>query len=121
VLNWLKVTADADFAEISIKSHSISSERAIRQFKTEQGELVSVFAKRDYNEVPSLQCQYRLLNWETLKLSSELDGLGNKVSLNHESNLECDSVVKFTKVKTCELTDLFKSVNESVSVYEQLS
>jgi hypothetical protein len=121
VLNWLKVTADADFAEISVKSHSISSERAIRQFKTEQGELVSVFAKRDYNEVPSLQCQYRLLNWETLKLSLELDGLGNKVSLNHESNLECDSVVKFTKVKTCELFDFFKTVNKCVTVNKKLS
>ena len=39
----------------------------------------------------------------------------------HKSYLEDDSVVKFTKIQTCELLDLFETVNQSVPVNEQLT
>ena len=44
-----------------------------------------------------------------------------KVALNHERNLECYSVLEFAQVKTRDLLDLIKSVNESVSVNEHFS
>ena len=55
------------------------------------------------------------------KTLSELDGLGDKISLNHESYLKGDSVVEFTEVETGELADLFQTVHERISVYEELS
>ena len=44
-----------------------------------------------------------------------------QVLLYHESDLEYDSVIELAEVKTCELLDLFESVNKSISVNEELS
>ena len=54
-------------------------------------------------------------------LLSELGGLACKVLLDHKSNLEGYGVVELTKIETGKLSDLFESVNESVSVNEELS
>ena len=51
----------------------------------------------------------------------ELRGLAGKVFLNHKSNLKGYSVFKFAKVKSCDLSDLFKTVNKGVSMNEELS
>ena len=51
----------------------------------------------------------------------QFSGLGIEVFLDHECHLESNGVLKLAQVKACELTDLFKSVNQSVSVNEQLS
>ena len=56
-----------------------------------------------------------------LIFGSELDGLAGKIFLYHKRNLEGYRVIKFTQIKTGQLADLFKSVNESVSVYEKLT
>ena len=53
--------------------------------------------------------------------SSELHRVSGQVLLYHEGDLEDDSVIELAEVKTCELLDLFKSVNEGISVYEELS
>ena len=52
---------------------------------------------------------------------SELNRVCGQIFLNHESNFEDDSMVKFSQVKTCQLLDFFESVHESISVYEKLS
>ena len=54
-------------------------------------------------------------------LGLEFDGIGGKVFLNHEGNLEDDRMIKLSQVKTCELLYLIQSVNQCVSVYEKLS
>ena len=54
-------------------------------------------------------------------LKSEFCRLARKIFLNHKGNLEGYCVVKLTKVKSCKLSDLLKTVHESVSVYEELS
>ena len=41
--------------------------------------------------------------------------------MNHKGNLERDCMLKFTKVKACQFTDLFKSINKSISMYKELS
>jgi hypothetical protein len=53
--------------------------------------------------------------------SLKFSRLAGKIFLNHKSYLEGYRMVKLTKVKTCELSYFFKSVNESVSVNEKLS
>lgn len=50
-----------------------------------------------------------------------LNGLCCEVSLNHKRDLERDGMVKFSEVESGQLADLLKSVNESVSVNEQLT
>ncbi len=52
---------------------------------------------------------------------SELNGLRNEVSLDHERDLKGDGVVELAQVETCELAYFLKSVNEGISVYEELS
>ena len=52
---------------------------------------------------------------------SEFCGLGIEVFSNHKRNLEGDRMLKLTQIKTCQLADLVKTVNESVSVNEKLS
>ena len=47
--------------------------------------------------------------------------LASEILLDHKRYLEGDSVLEFTKVKSCDLADLFKSVYESISMYEKLS
>ena len=54
-------------------------------------------------------------------MHSELYGVGGKIFLYHERNLENNRVVEFTKVKTGKLLNFFKSVHEGISVYEKLS
>ena len=51
----------------------------------------------------------------------EFNRVCRKILLYHKSDLEYDSVVEFSEVKSCELFDLFKSVNKCISVNEQLS
>ena len=41
--------------------------------------------------------------------------------MNHHSYLEYNSLVKLSKVKTCKLIYLLKTVNKSVSVNKKLS
>ena len=55
------------------------------------------------------------------KSQSILCGACVEVLLDHKSYLEHDSVLEFAQVKTGELLDLFKSVHQSVAVYEQLT
>ena len=55
------------------------------------------------------------------KIKLILHRLGGQVSLDHERNLECNRMVEFAEVETGELADLFETVYERVSVYEQLS
>ena len=50
-----------------------------------------------------------------------LNGFCCEVSLNHKRDLERDGMVKFSEVESGQLADLLKSVNESVSVNEQLT
>ena len=52
---------------------------------------------------------------------SKLDGLGIEVLLNHKRYLKGDSVLKFTQVKSCHLADLVQTVNERITVYEELT
>lgn len=52
---------------------------------------------------------------------SELNGVCRQIFLDHKSDLEDDSMVEFTEVKTCQFLDLFKTVYESISVNEKLS
>lgn len=52
---------------------------------------------------------------------SELDRICGEVFSYHERDFEDYRVVKFSQVKPRQLLDLVKSVNERVSVYEQLS
>ena len=52
---------------------------------------------------------------------SEFSRLAGEVFLNHKSNLECYRVVKLSEVKSGKLSDLFKSVYESITVNEELS
>ena len=56
-----------------------------------------------------------------LILESELHGLAGKIFLYHKRNLEGDRVIEFTQIESGQLADLFKSVNERVSVYEKLA
>ena len=51
----------------------------------------------------------------------KLGGLARKILLDHKRYLEGNSVVELTEVKTGKLSDLLKSVYESVSVNEELS
>ena len=53
--------------------------------------------------------------------SSELDGVSRQVLLDHKCDLEYDSVIELAEIKTCKLFDLLKSVNESISMNEELS
>ena len=55
------------------------------------------------------------------RLKSILRGLASEILLDHKRYLKGDSVLEFTEVKTGDLTDLFKSVYESISMYEKLS
>ena len=56
-----------------------------------------------------------------IAMLSELGGLAGKVLLDHKRNLEGYGVLEFTKVKSCELSDLLKTVDQSVTVNEELS
>ena len=47
--------------------------------------------------------------------------LGRKIAAYHQSNLEGDRVIEFTKIETRQLFDLIQTVNESISVNEHLS
>ena len=47
--------------------------------------------------------------------------LGGEIAAYHQSNLEGDRVIEFAEIKTRQLLDLVKTVNESVSVNEHLS
>mgnify|MGYP003314614833 CR=1 FL=1 len=47
--------------------------------------------------------------------------LGGEIAAYHQSNLEGERVIEFTEIKTRQLLDLVKTVNESVSVNEELS
>ena len=44
-----------------------------------------------------------------------------KVFFNHKSYLKYDSILKFTKVKTCKFLNFFKSVNKCISVNKKFS
>ena len=71
-----------------------------------------------------LCCRYAIINPASPRqgnLLLEFSGLAGKVFLNHKSNLEGYRVVKLTKVKTRELSYLFKTVYEGVTVYKELS
>ena len=50
-----------------------------------------------------------------------LYGVGCEILLDHKSYLEYDSVVELTQVKACELLDLLKAIDQSVSVNKQLA
>ena len=52
---------------------------------------------------------------------SELHGVGGEVFLDHEGYLKDNSVVELAEVEACKLLDLVESVNESVSVNEELA
>ena len=54
-----------------------------------------------------------------LRLISRI--LGGEIAAYHQSNLEGDRVIKFTKIETRQLFDLIQTVNESISVNEHLS
>ena len=58
---------------------------------------------------------------DSLVSNLEFGGFAVEVLLNHQRYLEGNCVVELTKVKTGELSDLLKTVNESVSMYEELS
>ena len=67
--------------------------------------------------------RYRFYHGQAVKIrrTLEFSGLVGKIFLNHERNLEGYRVVKLTKVKAGELSDLLKTVYKSVSMYEELS
>ena len=44
-----------------------------------------------------------------------------QIFAHHQRNLEYDSVVKFAQVKAGELLDFFKTVNQRIAVYKELS
>jgi len=52
---------------------------------------------------------------------SELNGLGAEVLLNHQGNLEGDRMLELAKIKSCQLADLFQTVNQRISVYKELA
>ena len=52
---------------------------------------------------------------------SILSRLGIEVLSDHECYLEGDCVLKLTQIKAGQLSDLFQSVYQGVSMYEQLS
>lgn len=62
-----------------------------------------------------------MLGRANVPLKSELCGLACEIFFDHQSHLEGDGVIKLSKVKSCELSDFFKSVYEGVSMYEKLS
>ena len=53
-------------------------------------------------------------------MRSILDRLGGQIPLYNQGYLEGDSVVEFPQIQTGELADLFQTVYQGVSVYEQL-
>ena len=55
------------------------------------------------------------------KLVLELNGLGVEILLDHQRDLKCDCVLELTEIKSRQLTDLFKTVNQRISVNEKLS
>ena len=57
---------------------------------------------------------------ETIQLSI-LDRIGGEIFLDHKSNLEDDSILKFSQIQTCKLLDLFKTIDKSISVNEEFS
>ena len=78
-----------------------------------------------YNSLPCgiLSAGQAILRGNTTPCNvlSELCGFRCKILLNHKGNLEGYCVVKFTKIKAGKLSDLLKTVNEGVSMYEELS
>ena len=50
-----------------------------------------------------------------------LDGVSVKILLYHQGYFEYDCIVELTKVKTCELVNLFKTVDQRISVNEELT
>lgn len=58
---------------------------------------------------------------ELCGITSKLCGLGIKILADHKRDLEGDRVLKFAQIKSRKLTYLIKTVNESVSVYKELS
>lgn len=52
---------------------------------------------------------------------SELGRICGQILLDHQCDLEDDSVVEFTQIESRQLLYLFKTVNERVSVNEKLS
>ena len=56
-----------------------------------------------------------------LGIFSELCGFAGEVFLYHKRYLKGDCVIEFAKVEPRELSYLFKTVNQSVAVYEELS
>lgn len=51
----------------------------------------------------------------------EFYGVRRKILFNHQSDLEDDCVVELAQIQAGELLDLFKSVNQGVTVNEELS
>ena len=70
---------------------------------------------------PMRHCQETGLPKTTASRILELGGFAVEILLDHKRNLEGNCVVELTKVKTGELSDFLKTVNESVSMYEELS
>ena len=52
---------------------------------------------------------------------SKLDGLGVEVLFHHQRHLKGDGMLEFAQIQAGQLADLFQTVYERVSVYEQLS
>lgn len=68
-------------------------------------------AKPRYNILKTPACTARLV----------FDGVGIKILLNHQGYFEYYCIVELTKVESCELVDLFKTVNQRISVNEKLT
>ena len=55
------------------------------------------------------------------KLILELNGLGVEILLDHQRNLEGDCVLELAEIKSRQLADLFKTVNQRISMNEELT
>ena len=53
--------------------------------------------------------------------SSILHRLIGEILLDHESHLEDNGMVEFAQVKTCELLDLFQTIDKGISMNEELA
>ena len=56
-----------------------------------------------------------------LYAGSILDGVRGEVFLDHQGYLKDDSIFKLSQIKPCELFDLFKTIDEGISVNKELS
>ena len=70
-----------------------------------------------------MKAYLKLYHETTVKIrrKSEFCGLVGEIFLYHKSNLKGNRVIKLAEIESCELSDLLKTVNESVAVYEKLS